>query len=168
MSQVRLLKNEHPEGTSLVVQWLELCTLNAGGPGSILGQRTRSGMLWLKVPHAQTKTRCSQINKLNLFKKKEKKKRERKWRPWASSRGHLVWCVCELWWRVGQKEPPRNSLSEILLSFKINSFFLVQKENRWFILAVFHKSFGDMKIWWWFGLQNEVKMVKKKKKYIYI
>ena len=40
----------HPEGaeqlpvsgTSLVVQWLSLCTLNAGGPGSIPGQGTRS------------------------------------------------------------------------------------------------------------------------------
>ena len=40
----------HPEGaeqlpisgTSLAVQWLSLCTLNAGGLGSIPGQGTRS------------------------------------------------------------------------------------------------------------------------------
>lgn len=55
--------------------------------------------------------------------------------------------MCELWWRVGQKVPPRNSSSGILLSFKINYFCLVQKESRWFILAVSQKSFGDMKIW---------------------
>ena len=45
MSQARLLKNDHPEGTSLVVQWLRLCAPSAGGPGSILGQRIRSHML---------------------------------------------------------------------------------------------------------------------------
>ena len=27
-----------PQGTSLVVQWLRLCTPNVGGLGSILGQ----------------------------------------------------------------------------------------------------------------------------------
>ena len=31
--------------TFSVVQWLRLCAPNAGGPGSILGQRT-------KIPHA--------------------------------------------------------------------------------------------------------------------
>ena len=31
-------------GTSLVVQWIGLRTLNAGGPGSIPGQGTRSHM----------------------------------------------------------------------------------------------------------------------------
>ena len=31
-------------GTSLVVQWLRLHTPNAGGPGSITGQGTRSCM----------------------------------------------------------------------------------------------------------------------------
>ena len=35
-------------GTSLVVQWLRLHALNAGGPGSIPGQGT-------KIPHAPTK-----------------------------------------------------------------------------------------------------------------
>ena len=35
-------------GTSLVVQWLRLCTSNAGGPGSIPGQGTRSYMLQLR------------------------------------------------------------------------------------------------------------------------
>ena len=57
-------------GTSLVVQWLRLCTPNAGGPGSVPGQGTRSHMPQLKIlhaatkiPHATTKTRHSQINK---------------------------------------------------------------------------------------------------------
>ena len=55
-------KNE-PGGTSLVVQWLRLCTLNAQGPDSIPGQETRSyvpqlrvHMLQLKILHDKTKT----------------------------------------------------------------------------------------------------------------
>ena len=50
-------------GTSLVVQWLRLHASNAGGPGLIPGQGTRSHMLQLKIPHAATKTWHSQINK---------------------------------------------------------------------------------------------------------
>ena len=55
-------------GTSLVVQWLRLCTPNAGGPGSIPGGGTRSYMLQLRVhqpqqrmtiPRAVTKTWCN-------------------------------------------------------------------------------------------------------------
>ena len=42
-------------GTSLVVQWLRLHTPNAGDPGSIPGQGTRSHMPQLKIPHAATK-----------------------------------------------------------------------------------------------------------------
>ena len=49
--------------TSLVVQWLRLCALNAGGLGLIPGQGTRSHMLQLKILHAATKTQHSQINK---------------------------------------------------------------------------------------------------------
>ena len=55
-------------GTSLAVQWLRLCTPNAGGPGSISGQGTRSCMPQLRSPHAatkssraSTKTWCSQV-----------------------------------------------------------------------------------------------------------
>ena len=33
--------------TSLVIRWLRLCALNAGGPGSILDQETRSHILQL-------------------------------------------------------------------------------------------------------------------------
>ena len=33
---------KHCTGTSLVVQWLRLCALNAGDSGSIPGQGTRS------------------------------------------------------------------------------------------------------------------------------
>ena len=43
-------------GTFLVVQWVRLCASNAGGPGSIPGQRTRSSMhAATKNPHATTK-----------------------------------------------------------------------------------------------------------------
>ena len=38
-------QNQRETGTSLVVQWLRLCTPSAGGMGSIPGQRT-------KIPHA--------------------------------------------------------------------------------------------------------------------
>ena len=52
-------------GTSLTVQWLKLHAPNAGGPGSIPGQETRSDMLQrrLKIPCAITKTWHSQMNK---------------------------------------------------------------------------------------------------------
>ena len=50
-------------GASLVVQWLRLRAPNAGGPGSIPGQGTRSHVpqlsvpvQQLKIPHAATKT----------------------------------------------------------------------------------------------------------------
>ena len=43
-------------GTSLVAQWLRLRAPNAGGPGSIPGQGTRSHMhAATKSPHATTK-----------------------------------------------------------------------------------------------------------------
>ncbi|TEA23709.1 hypothetical protein DBR06_SOUSAS3810056, partial [Sousa chinensis] len=43
-------------GTSLVVQWLRLCTPSAGGPGLNPGQGTRSLMhATTKSPHATTK-----------------------------------------------------------------------------------------------------------------
>ncbi|TEA34054.1 hypothetical protein DBR06_SOUSAS2310164, partial [Sousa chinensis] len=51
---------------SLVVQWRKLRAPNAGGPGLIPGQGTRSHMLQLKslhattkIPHATTKTQHS-------------------------------------------------------------------------------------------------------------
>ena len=47
----------------LAVQWLRLHAPNAGGPGSIHGQGTRSRVSQLKILQAATKTRCSQINK---------------------------------------------------------------------------------------------------------
>ena len=50
-------------GTSLVVQWQRLQDPQAGGLGSIRGQRSRSHMPQLKILHAATKTWCSQINK---------------------------------------------------------------------------------------------------------
>ena len=60
--------------TSLVVQWLGLCASNAGGPGSIPGQGTRSHMPQLrsKVLCATTKTGYSQIDGVNILFKKRK------------------------------------------------------------------------------------------------
>ena len=49
-------------GTFLLVQWLGLCTPNAGGPGMIPDQQTRSHMPQLKILHAITKTQHYQIN----------------------------------------------------------------------------------------------------------
>ena len=50
-------------GTFLVVQWLTFHTPNAGGPGSIPGQGTRSHKPQLKIVHATAKISHSQINK---------------------------------------------------------------------------------------------------------
>ena len=70
MWKVRVLREYEGLGTSLVVQWLRLPTPNAGGLGSIPGQGTRLHMPQLKIPHttmkipsAETKIQCSQINK---------------------------------------------------------------------------------------------------------
>ena len=49
--------------TFLVVQGLTLHAPNAGAPGLIPGQGTRSHMLQLKILYAATKTQCSQIHK---------------------------------------------------------------------------------------------------------
>ena len=47
---------QHIPGTSLVVQWIRLHAPNAGGPGSIPGQGTRSHMhATTKSSHATTK-----------------------------------------------------------------------------------------------------------------
>ena len=43
------------QGTSVEVQWLRLCSPNAGAPGLIPDQGTRSRMLQLKILHATTK-----------------------------------------------------------------------------------------------------------------
>ena len=59
---VRMAGIKKTTGTSLVVQWLRLHVPNAGALGSIPGQGTRSHMPQLMIPHAATKTWCSQIN----------------------------------------------------------------------------------------------------------
>ena len=43
------------EGTSLLVQWVRLCVPNAGGPGSIPGQRTKAHMPQLRLGTALKK-----------------------------------------------------------------------------------------------------------------
>ena len=45
----RVAVNYNILGTSLVVQWLRLCTPNIGGPGLIPSQETRSRMLQLRI-----------------------------------------------------------------------------------------------------------------------
>ena len=52
---------KYVSGTSLVVQWLRLCTPSAGGPGSIPGRGTRGHMLQLKISQATMETWCSRI-----------------------------------------------------------------------------------------------------------
>ena len=49
----KIISKMHPFGTSLVVQWLRLCAPNAGGPGSIPNQGTRSHMLQLRAQDSQ-------------------------------------------------------------------------------------------------------------------
>ena len=44
-------------------QRLRLCILNAGGPGSVPGQGTRSHIPQLKLLQATTETRCSRKHK---------------------------------------------------------------------------------------------------------
>ena len=58
----------HAQGTSLAVQWLRLHAPNAGGPGSIPGQGTRSIITQLKSPRAVMKTWHSQTNLKKIFK----------------------------------------------------------------------------------------------------
>ena len=62
---LNLLFEEGVWGTSLVVQWLRLCTPNAGALGLIPGQGTRSHMLQLRlhfpqlnIPHAKYQRSC--------------------------------------------------------------------------------------------------------------
>ena len=52
--------NEERVGTSVVVQWLGLHALNAGGLGSIPGQGTRSHILQLRVLFPKLKVHMSQ------------------------------------------------------------------------------------------------------------
>ena len=54
---------QHHQRTSLMTQWLRLCILNAGGPGSVPGQGTRSHMPQLKILQATTETCYSQKHK---------------------------------------------------------------------------------------------------------
>ena len=55
-----------------MIQQLRFGAPNAGHPGLIPGQGTRSRMPQLKIPHAATKTQHSQINKYFLKRKKKK------------------------------------------------------------------------------------------------
>ena len=48
-----------------MVQWLRLCIPNAGDPGSIPGQGTRSHMLQLRVPMLQLRPGTAKL--INIF-----------------------------------------------------------------------------------------------------
>ena len=48
-SKIIVCYQEGKEGTSKMFQWIRICTPNAGGPGSIPGQGTRTCMLQLTV-----------------------------------------------------------------------------------------------------------------------
>ena len=61
-----------PVGTSLVVQWLQLCPSNAGGTGSIPGQGT-------KIPHNE------------MWQKKKKKERKKKESLWLLCDDEMGW-----------------------------------------------------------------------------
>ena len=61
--QVDYCSEKESWGTPMMVQWLRLQAPNAGDPGLIPGQGTRSPMLQLRPSHIQ-------INKINIFKKK--------------------------------------------------------------------------------------------------
>ena len=54
-------------GTSLVVQWLRLYTSNAGDPGSIPDQGTKTPHASMKILHAAIKIQYRQIQ-TNLLK----------------------------------------------------------------------------------------------------
>ena len=58
--------------TSLVVQWLTFQAPSAGSPDFIPGQGTKPHMPQLKIPHATTKTQCSQICLREKFSSQEK------------------------------------------------------------------------------------------------
>ena len=81
-SSTRILTIGNSKGrTSLVVQWLRLCSPNSGGQSSIPGQETRSHMLQLKISHAARKIRSTilhaamyiQLSQINNKKKKRTK-----------------------------------------------------------------------------------------------
>ena len=64
-------------GSSMVVQWLRLCTLNTGGLVSMSGQETRSHMPQLRVYMPQLKIPCAgrpcPTKQINRYVKKNNK-----------------------------------------------------------------------------------------------
>ena len=76
-------------GTFLVVQWLRLHAPNAGGPGSIPGQGTRSLMLQLKIPHTATEIEDLACHNWDPAQPSELKNPSPIW----SSPNSLVWCI---------------------------------------------------------------------------
>ena len=83
------------EGDFLVAQWLRLRVPNAGGSGSISGQRTRSHKSPLKILHAATKIQHSQINNVFFLKRVKVKEGGRTACKHCSERSGVNWaCLC--------------------------------------------------------------------------
>ena len=61
MEVLKRLNTEVPSGTSLVVQWVRLCTPNAEGPGFFPGPSPL--MLQLTIPRATAETLHSPMSK---------------------------------------------------------------------------------------------------------
>ena len=67
-SKVQTFSHKVSPGTALVGQWLRLCTsaADAGGPGSIAGQGTKTPLAEAVkkrgIPNANTKSKHSQVN----------------------------------------------------------------------------------------------------------
>ena len=84
-------------GTFLVAHWLRLHPPNAGGPGSIPGQGTRSHMLQLKIWHAAMKIedpKCynydsAEPNKYCFM------KRMNEWMMWSLCISLINFILCE-------------------------------------------------------------------------
>ena len=66
------IKKKNENGPSLVVQWLWFQAPNAGGPGLIPGQGTRSHMLQLRVLMLQLRLSTAKLINKNILKNKNK------------------------------------------------------------------------------------------------
>ena len=87
-------------GTSLVVQWLRLCSPNAGGVGAITSQRLRSHTPQLKALHAAPKRAAKERDKSNkyFFKKTRKISMKAKCERTQTAQQHTqyaIFCVNE-------------------------------------------------------------------------
>ena len=102
-------------GTSLVTQWLRLCTPHVRGLG-LIPIHVRPHIPQLKIPHATTNTRHGQINKFFFLIRSLKKKKtvlqcqsSVKGRSYKDHRG----------WEVGSIPRPQSVLEDLLQTHRI-------------------------------------------------